>query len=159
MSFSTLVFRPGLLAEIMSLLLGLQRKQKNSSNPFRIRIFLFLSVIWPINTFIHSCSSLENHTLFQTKWAHSIPVFRPKRRKKPYPDGAAHTYIAYIREYPPRGGGQNVHDLHILDAVAVSKINIFRVARVSKTTFVRRQGDLATVQGCIPQSRQPFRRS
>ena len=52
------VFRPGLLAEIMSLLLRLERKQKNYSKPFRIRIFLFLSHIWPINAFIHSRSSL-----------------------------------------------------------------------------------------------------
>ena len=46
------VFRPGL------------------SNPFRIRIFHFLSYsfgIETINTFIHSRSSLENHTRFQTK--------------------------------------------------------------------------------------------
>ena len=35
------VFRPGLKAEIMSSLLRLERKQKNSSNPFRIRIFSF----------------------------------------------------------------------------------------------------------------------
>ena len=38
-----------------------------------------------INTFIHSRSSLENTTRFQTK----LPV------------GAAHIYRAYIREYPP----------------------------------------------------------
>ena len=30
------------------------------------------------------------YTRFQAKTAH-----------KPYPDGAVHTYIAYIREYPP----------------------------------------------------------
>ena len=34
MSSSTPVFRPGLYAEIMSSLLGLERKQKNSSNTF-----------------------------------------------------------------------------------------------------------------------------
>ena len=34
------------------------------------------------------------------KWAKCIPVFRPKRCKTP-PDGAAHTYMAFIREYPP----------------------------------------------------------
>ena len=44
--------------------------KKNTSNPFRIRIFLFLSGsfgIETINTFIHSRSSLKNHTRFQTK--------------------------------------------------------------------------------------------
>ena len=76
-------------------LLRLQHKQKNSSNPFRIPIFLFLSYsygIETINTLIHSRSSLENHTSFQTKTA-----------QKPLPHGAAHTYIAYLREYFPPG--------------------------------------------------------
>jgi len=35
------VFRPGLKAEIMSSLFKLERKQNNSSNAFRIRIFPF----------------------------------------------------------------------------------------------------------------------
>ena len=67
----------------MSSLLRLERKQKNSANPLRIRTFLFLSYsfgIETINTFIHSRSrSLENHTRFQT----NMP-------QKPYADGAAH---------------------------------------------------------------------
>ena len=37
------VFRPGLQAELMLSLLRLERKQKISSNPFRIRIFLYLT--------------------------------------------------------------------------------------------------------------------
>ena len=40
MSFSTPVFRPDLKAKIMSSFLRLKRKQKISSNTFRIRIFL-----------------------------------------------------------------------------------------------------------------------
>ena len=36
-------FSPGLETEIMPSLLRLERKQKYSSNPYRIRIFLFLS--------------------------------------------------------------------------------------------------------------------
>ena len=53
---------------------------------FLIYTFLFLSYSFGIertNTFIHSRSSHENHTRFQTKiqWAKSIPVFRPKQRK------------------------------------------------------------------------------
>ena len=35
------------------------------------------------------------------KWSKCIPVFMPKRRKNTKkPDGAVHTYTAYIREYP-----------------------------------------------------------
>ena len=87
-------------------LLRLERKQTNSSNPFRIRIFLFLSYsfrIETINTFIHSCSSLENHTPFQTKMGKVYTHFQTKTVKKSYPMGGAHNYIAYIREYPPPG--------------------------------------------------------
>ena len=65
MSFSAPVFRPGLWAEIMSSLLRLERKQNKNSNAFQIRIFLFHSYsfgIETINTFIRSRSSLENHT-------------------------------------------------------------------------------------------------
>ena len=67
---STPVFRPGCQAEMMLSLLRLERKQKNYSNPFRIRTFLFLYFsfeIETVNTFIHSRSSLENHTQIQTK--------------------------------------------------------------------------------------------
>ena len=49
----------------MLLLVRLERKQKNSSDQFRIRIFLSVSSsfgIETINMFIHSHSSLENHT-------------------------------------------------------------------------------------------------
>ena len=96
-------------------LLRLERKQKNSSNPFRIRIFLFLSYsfgIETINTFIHSRSSLENHTRF----GQNVHPFSDQKGAKTLPDGAAHTYIAYIREYPPgtfcsivRSTGRDLH--------------------------------------------------
>ena len=68
------VFRTGLQAEIMSSLLSLGRKQKNSSNAFRIHIFLFSSYllgIERINTFIRSRSSLENQPDSRPKWAKS----------------------------------------------------------------------------------------
>ena len=86
------------------LLLRLERKQKNSSNPFRIGIFLFLSYsfwIETINTFIHSRSSLENHTRFETKMGkvYDYP-FSDQNGAKTLPDGAAHSYIAYTREFP-----------------------------------------------------------
>ena len=73
------VSRPVLQAEIMLALLSLERKQNYSSNPIRIRKFLFLSYsfgIETINTFIPFRSSLDNHTRFQTKTA-----------QKPYPMG------------------------------------------------------------------------
>ena len=75
-------------------------KQKNSSNAFQIRIFLLLSYsfgIETISTFIHSHSTLENHTWFQTKMVRVYTCFQTKTR----PGGAAHTYIACLREYPP----------------------------------------------------------
>ena len=76
------VFRPGLK------LLKLERKQNNSSNAFRIRIFLFPSHsfgIETITTFIRSRSSLENHTQFQTKMGKVYTCFQTKKAQKPYP--------------------------------------------------------------------------
>ena len=70
--------------------LRLERKQTNSSNPFRIRIFLFFSYsfgIETINTFIHSCSSPENYTLFQTKMDKVYTRFQSKTAQNPYPKG------------------------------------------------------------------------
>ena len=49
-------------------------------------------------------SSLENHTRFQTKMGKvytSLYSFSDQNGAKTLPDKAAHTYIAYIREYPP----------------------------------------------------------
>ena len=76
------VFRPGLQGRNCVIL---KRKQKNSSNPFRIRIFLFLSSYTP---------------LVPSK---TIPVFRPKQRKT-LSDGAAHTYYSLYKGVPPPGG-------------------------------------------------------
>ena len=52
-----------------------------------------------MNKYVHT------HPQFPRKPYHKcIPVFRPKRRKNAtgggLPDGAAHTYMAYIREHP-----------------------------------------------------------
>ena len=87
MQLSIPVFRPGLYAEIMLSLLRLERKQNNSSNQFRIRIFFFLSYSFgfeTINTFIHSRVVLSK-TMPDSKprWVKCIPVFRIKRRKNP----------------------------------------------------------------------------
>ena len=78
-------------------LLQIKAQTKIFWNPFRIRIFLFLSYsfgIKTINTFLHSRSSLENHTQFQTKMGevYSYP-FSDQNGAKTLPDGAAHTYI------------------------------------------------------------------
>ena len=86
------VFRYGLQAEIMSSLLRLGRKQKN---PFRNRIFLFLSYVYSfgidtINTFMHPRSSFENHTWFQTKMG-----------KNPARWGVTYLYSLYKGVTPP----------------------------------------------------------
>ena len=71
-------------------LLSLERKQNNSSNPVRIRIFLFLSYSFGIEaliTSIHSRTSLDTHTRFQTKMSKVYPRFQTKTAQKPYPMG------------------------------------------------------------------------
>ena len=80
-------------------LLRIERKQKNSSNAFRSYSF----GIETITTFIRSRSSLKNHTRFQTKMGNlSVYPFLNQRGPKIITFGAAHTYMAYIREYAPR---------------------------------------------------------
>ena len=67
-----------------------ERKQKNPSNPFRIRIFFFLSYSFEmetIKTLIHSRSSLKNRTPFQTKTGKVYTRFQTKTAQKPYPMG------------------------------------------------------------------------
>ena len=41
-----------------------------------------------------------NHSLFQTKMVEIDTLFQTKTAIKNIPFGAAHTYIAYIRDYP-----------------------------------------------------------
>ena len=52
--------------------------------------------------FIHSLSSLVTIPDSRPKWAKSIPVFRPKRRKNPTLWGGTHLYGLY-KEVFPRG--------------------------------------------------------
>ena len=66
----------------------IRAQTKKFFKPFRICIFLFLSYsfgIEMINTSIHSHSSLENHTQFQTKMGKVYTFFQTKTAKKPYP--------------------------------------------------------------------------
>ena len=106
MWYSTPAFRPGLWAEIILSLLRWEGKQKNSLNPFRIFLsFLYSFGIETITTFIHSLSSLENHTRFQTKMEKVYTRLQTKTAQKPHPRGAAHTCIAYIREFSPGEAG------------------------------------------------------
>ena len=77
--FSELVFK-----KLCHHYLGLEQQQQKrflNWNPFGIRMFVFLSYsfgIETINTSIQTRRSLENHTRFQIK-IEPIPVFTPKR--------------------------------------------------------------------------------
>ena len=86
-------------------LLRLERKQKNYSHPFRIRIFLFVSYSFgteTVNTFIHSVVPATQITPdSRPKWAKCIPVFRPKRRKNPTRWGGTCLYSLYKGITPP----------------------------------------------------------
>ena len=56
---------------------------------------------------------------FRPKWSKLIPYFKPKRLKK-NSFGAAHTYTAYIRDYPP--GAKNAVQIMSLAAYASETI-------------------------------------
>ena len=65
-----------------------ERKPKHFSNAFRICTSFFLFYLFgveTINTFIHSHSSIENHTRFQTKMGKVYTLFQAKTAQKPYP--------------------------------------------------------------------------
>ena len=53
--------------------------------------------------FIHPRSSLESPTRFQTEMG-SVYPFSDQNGGKTLLDGAAHSFMAYIREYPPPPG-------------------------------------------------------
>ena len=99
--FSTPDFGPGLKAEIMSSLLRLERKQKNSSKIFRIRIFLCLSYSFGTEMInpIDPSKAIPNS---RPKWAKCIPVFTKYIvvGPKPIHFGVSHTYsIQYSTVY------------------------------------------------------------
>ena len=89
------VFRPGRgVNTVITFMLEL-KPETTSSKPFRIRSLLFLSDSFRIETI--------------DKYVHTLRLF--PRKPYPIPDqngaktlnfGAAHTYMAYIREYSPR---------------------------------------------------------
>ena len=87
----------------MSWLLRLEHKPKIYSNAFRIRIFLFRSFsfrIDTINTLIRSRCSLESHTRFHRK---IYTRFRTEKVHKPYPLGR-HIPIWLFHLPPPHPG-------------------------------------------------------
>ena len=91
-------------------LLSRQSANKNYSNPFRIRIFLFLAYsfgIVTVNTFIHSVVPSKTIPDSRPIWAKCIPVFRPKRRKTPPRRGGTYLYGLYKGVPPPTPPGDN----------------------------------------------------
>ena len=88
-------------------LLRLERKQTNSWNPFRVRIFLFLSLIltWNWNDkYLSYTPVVPSKTTpdSRLKWAKCIPVFRPKLRKNPTQWGGTCLYSLH-KAVPPGG--------------------------------------------------------
>ena len=125
-------------------LLRLEHQQKNSSNPFRIRIFLFLSYsfrIAMIRTFVHSRSSLENHIRFQTKMGKVYTRFQTKKAQKPYPMGSTYLY-SYIREYPP-GTELCISCLH----VSYGSICLGPARRLPRPSWSVHFGDVSETNG------------
>ena len=86
--FSPPVFRPGLQAEIMLSLLRTERKQTNKffKSISSLHISVSFVVIWNWND-KYECSSLENHTRFQTKMGKVYTRFQTKTAQRPYPMG------------------------------------------------------------------------
>ena len=82
----------------MSSILRLERKQKNLQMHFQCAYFYFLTIkLMRSYTAVVPSKTIPDS---RPKWEKCTPVFRPKRPQNPTLWGA-HTYIAYIRNYPP----------------------------------------------------------
>ena len=93
-------FQTWILGRNYVIIIRLGPKHKNYSNPFRICIFLFLSYSFGIGF-------LKKFSQTPVVPSKTQPDSKPKIGQSVYPfsdqngGGAAHTYMAYIREYPP----------------------------------------------------------
>ena len=65
-----------------------------------------------------------HHTPFQIKMVKIDTLFQTKMAKKNIPFGAAHTYIAYIRDYP--SGAKNVLQIMSLAAYPSETKDVFK---------------------------------
>ena len=106
MSFS-LLFSDLVSKKLCHNYLDQNANKKNSLSPLHIRAFLFFSYSFgteAINAFIHPVVSSKTILRFQTKMGEVYTCFQTKKRAQKLhriPFGLAHTYMAYIREYPP----------------------------------------------------------
>ena len=141
------------------------------NNLLLIRLFCFLSCIFGIQTihaFIHSRSSgsfLGNHTRFQTKMDKVCTCFQTKTAQKTPPFGAAHTYMAYLREYPSPPGvrvlkGESWSRTPTSFVVAIPK-NVFFPSLTSVPKFwripLRPVADKSRIPLTFLESRDVFR--
>ena len=95
-------------------LLRLACKQKNYSSLYGICIFLFLSYssgIETINAFIHPIVPSKAIPIPDQNGP-GVYRFLDHNSAKPLPDGAAFTYMAFIREYPPPPPAQVYSNVH-----------------------------------------------
>ena len=83
-------------------LLRLERKQKIIQIHFEFAYFSFFLTHLELKQISSYTPAVPSKTIpdSRPKWAKSIP-FLYQNGAKTLPDGAAHTYIAYIKEYPP----------------------------------------------------------
>ena len=89
-----------------------------------------------INTFIHSRSSLKNHTRFQTKMDKVYTCFQTKNGAKTQPMGAAHgLYRLHKRVQPPPG---NLSIREILVITTSTSVYIFSLqgSQCEMSTFL-----------------------
>jgi len=109
---------------MLSLLILECKQKKFFESILNLHTSLYFLLIWNWNhKYFHTlCNSSKKHTQFKTRVHKPYPISDQNGRNwypisdqngaKTLPDGVAHTYIAYIREYPPRGQ-QGCHYLQI----------------------------------------------
>ena len=89
--------------------------------------------------FIHSRSSLENHTPILDQNEQSVYPFSDQNAPPTIPFGVAHTYMAYIREYlapPPPTPNGFININHFIDEWLKSNkflTNVFEEAELTES--------------------------
>ena len=94
--------------------------------------------------FIHPRSSLESPTRFQTEMG-SVYPFSDQNGGKTLPDGAAHSFMAYIREYPsPRAETQEIFWECMLPNPPRT-LRLWRLFRKSVSVYPRSASEVAII--------------
>ena len=89
-------------------------------------------------------ASSKKHTQFKTSMHKPYPILDQNGKKKNIPFGAAHTYIAYIREYPQRKVTTKQAIISPSSLVSTAETCRRKISDARRTVFIRVKKFLTT---------------